>query len=63
MIGLLKEKSEIEKLKKDYQILSEQNFNLKKDTIEPAITKFDIKKDTTEPAVTKEELILSLSEL
>jgi hypothetical protein len=30
MIGLLKEKSEIEKLKKEYQILAEQNFNIEK---------------------------------
>lgn len=49
MIGLLKEKSEMEKLKKEYQTLSEQNF--------------DSKKNTTEPAVTKEELILSASKL
>ena len=30
MIGLLKEKSEIEKLKKEYQTLAEQNFNIEK---------------------------------
>lgn len=30
MTGLLKEKSEIEKLKKEYQILAEQNFNIEK---------------------------------
>ena len=30
MKGLLKEKSEIEKLKKEYQILAEQNFNIEK---------------------------------
>lgn len=49
MIGLLKEKSEMEKLIKEYQTLSEQNF--------------DNKKDTTDPAVTKEELIISVSKL
>ncbi|WP_165930054.1 hypothetical protein [Flavobacterium caseinilyticum] len=30
MIGLLKEKSEIEKLKKEYQTLAEQNFNIER---------------------------------
>lgn len=35
MNGLLKEKSEIEKLKLEYQTLSEQNFNIEKTTIEP----------------------------
>ena len=30
MIGLLQEESEIEKLKKEYQTLAEQNFNIKK---------------------------------
>ena len=30
MTGLLKEKSEIEKLKKEYQTLAEQNFNIEK---------------------------------
>jgi hypothetical protein len=38
MIGLLKEKSEIEKLKKEYQILAEQNFNIEKTTIKTKIT-------------------------
>lgn len=33
MIGLLKEKSEIEKLKKEYQTLAEQNFNIEKNTL------------------------------
>jgi hypothetical protein len=49
MTGLLKEKSEIEKLKREYQILSEQNF--------------DIEKTTIKPTVTKEELILSACKL
>ena len=30
MIGLLQEESEIEKLKKEYQTLAEQNFNIEK---------------------------------
>jgi hypothetical protein len=45
MIGLLKEKSEIEKLQKEYKILSELNFNT----------------DETPPSTTtvyKEELVL-----
>jgi hypothetical protein len=37
MIGLLKEKSEIEKLKKEYQTLAEQNFNIEKKTAETVI--------------------------
>lgn len=37
MIGLLKEKSEIEKLKKEYQTLAEQNFNIEKTTAETEI--------------------------
>ena len=37
MIGLLKEKSEIEKLKKEYQILAEQNFNIEKNPTETII--------------------------
>ncbi|MFV5688319.1 hypothetical protein ACM55K_04180 [Flavobacterium sp. LT1R49] len=36
MIGLLKEKSEIEKLKKEYQILAEQNFEIEKNTVNPS---------------------------
>lgn len=43
--GLLKEKSEIEKLKDEYQTLSELNFDLEKATIQ-------------KPVVPKEELIL-----
>ncbi|SFE79287.1 hypothetical protein [Flavobacterium xueshanense] len=49
MKGLLIEKSEIEKLKKEYQILSEQNFNVE-NTILKSI-------------VTTEELILEEREL
>ncbi|MFV8337393.1 hypothetical protein ACNQF7_15110 [Flavobacterium sp. RSP29] len=49
MIGLLKEKSEIEKLKREYQILAELNFN--------------IEKNTTKPTLATEELILEESEL
>jgi hypothetical protein len=37
MIGLLKEKSEIEKLKKEYQTLAEHNFNIEKITAETLI--------------------------
>ncbi|HEY4629501.1 MAG TPA: hypothetical protein VIH02_09490 [Flavobacterium sp.] len=37
MIGLLNEKSEIEKLKKEYQTLAEQNFNIEKTTAETVI--------------------------
>ena len=37
MIGLLKEKSEIEKLKKEYQTLAEQNFNIEKMPTETVI--------------------------
>jgi hypothetical protein len=37
MTGLLKEKSEIEKLKKEYQILAEQNFNIEKTPTETII--------------------------
>ncbi|MFV8370245.1 hypothetical protein [Flavobacterium sp. LB2R40] len=33
MKGLLKEKSEIEKLKREYQKLSEQNFKIEKKAI------------------------------
>ena len=33
MKGLLKEKSEIEKLKKEYQKLSEINFEIKENTV------------------------------
>ncbi|MDI1303589.1 hypothetical protein [Flavobacterium sp. AED] len=49
MIGLLKEKSEIEKLKREYQLLAEQNF--------------ETKKSTSKPAVAKEELVLEECEL
>jgi hypothetical protein len=49
MIGLLKEKSEIEKLKKEYQILAKFNFDLEKNPI-----------NATE---TPEELILEECEL
>ncbi len=48
MEGLLKEKSEIEKLQEEYQILSELNFNLEK--------------NTTKITDTKEELVLEESE-
>ena len=37
MTGLLKEKSEIEKLKKEYQTLDEQNFNIEKTPAETII--------------------------
>ena len=37
MIGLLKEKSEIEKLKREYQILSELNFNVEKTTVKSTV--------------------------
>ena len=37
MTGLLKEKSEIEKLKKEYQTLAEQNFNIEKTPAETII--------------------------
>lgn len=43
--GLLKEKSEIEKLKNEYQTLSELNFDLEKATL-------------LKPVAPKEELIL-----
>ena len=42
MTGLLKEKSEIEKLKREYQILSEQNFDLEKKPIQPTATKEEL---------------------
>lgn len=38
MTGLLKEKSEIEKLKKEYQTLSEQNFKIEKMPNETVVT-------------------------
>jgi hypothetical protein len=38
MIGLLKEKSEIEKLKKEYQTLSEQNFKIETTSNETIVT-------------------------
>ena len=37
MKGLLKEKSEIEKLKREYQLLSELNFNIEKATIKSIV--------------------------
>ena len=37
MTGLLEEKSEIEKLKKEYQTLAEQNFNIEKTPAETII--------------------------
>ncbi|MFV5684536.1 hypothetical protein ACM55I_03730 [Flavobacterium sp. GB2R13] len=49
MIGLLKEKSEIEKLKREYQLLAEQNF--------------ETEKNTSKPTVAKEELVLEECEL
>ncbi|MBG6061135.1 hypothetical protein IWX83_000911 [Flavobacterium sp. CG_9.1] len=49
MKGILKEKSEIEKLKKEYQMFSELNFNSEK--------------DTEQSSMTKEELILEECEL
>lgn len=38
MKGLLKEKSEIEKLKKEYQMFSEQNLNIEKSTVKSTMT-------------------------
>ncbi|MDI5886271.1 MULTISPECIES: hypothetical protein [Flavobacterium] len=38
MKGLLKEKSEIEKLKREYQMLSELNFNFDKTTVKSTVT-------------------------
>ena len=38
MKGLLIEKSEIEKLKKEYQILSEQNFNVENTILKSIVT-------------------------
>lgn len=49
MTGLLKEKSEIEKLKREYQILAEQNF--------------DTEKNASTPTNAKEELVLEECEL
>ncbi|SDH33364.1 hypothetical protein SAMN04488062_10668 [Flavobacterium omnivorum] len=49
MKGILKEKSEIEKLKKEYQMFSELNFNFEK--------------DAEQSSITKEELILEECEL
>ena len=37
MKGLLKEKSEIEKLKREYQLLSKLNFNIEKATIKSTV--------------------------
>lgn len=37
MKGLLKEKSEIEKLKREYQLLSELNFNIEKAIIKSTV--------------------------
>ncbi|MBP6181547.1 hypothetical protein [Flavobacterium sp.] len=42
MIGLLKEKSEIEKLKIEYQILAEQNFDTEKNTIRLTVTEEEL---------------------
>jgi len=42
MIGLLKEKSEIEKLKKEYQILAKFNFDLEKNPINPTETQEEL---------------------
>ena len=50
MTGLLKEKSEIEKLKREYQIFSELNFNIETETSEST-------------SITKEELVLEECEL
>ena len=49
MTGLLKEKSEIEKLQKEYQTLFEQNFNTEK--------------TTNKTTINQEELILEECEL
>ena len=38
MKGLLKEKSEMEKLKREYQMFSELNFNIEKTTIKATVT-------------------------
>ena len=38
MKGLLKEKSEMEKLKREYQMFSELNFNIEKTTIKVTVT-------------------------
>lgn len=38
MKGLLIEKDEIEKFKREYQILSEQNFNVEKTTVKSIVT-------------------------
>ena len=38
MKGLLKEKSEIEKLKREYQMFSELNFNIEKTTLKSTVT-------------------------
>jgi hypothetical protein len=37
MKGLLKEKSEIEKLKREYQMFSELNFNVEKTTVKSTV--------------------------
>ena len=37
MKGLLKEKSEIEKLKREYQMFSELNFNIEKTSINSTV--------------------------
>ena len=50
MIGLLQEKSEIEKLQKEYKMFSELNFNTEQTT--PSAT-----------TVSKEELVLEECEL
>lgn len=42
MKGLLKEKSEIENLKREYQIYSEQNFNIEKTTVKSIVTTVEL---------------------
>jgi hypothetical protein len=39
MKGLLQEKSEIEKLKKEYQMLSKLNFNIEDSSVKSIVTK------------------------
>ncbi|MFV5696150.1 hypothetical protein ACM55G_12015 [Flavobacterium sp. LB3P122] len=42
MIGLLKEKSEIEKLKREYQMFAEQNFEIEKNTLKTNLAKEEL---------------------
>ncbi|MGZ9733989.1 hypothetical protein [Flavobacterium sp. GNP002] len=42
MIGLLKEKSEIEKLKREYQILAKFNFELEKKPINTTVAQEEL---------------------